>query len=170
MRIPVTAMNASDRIIRGGSDFYLKRNEFARARARSSGPKAERIKDRVARGTTKKYTNKSAPSGELRRQDWWGRETSRAQLRAVTLAAAAAESGSLSHSRDTLSRFAASTEFGVFSISYGAYTYIHTYAHTHTHSTLTYREGREEARGERPIRGRRLRSLLNATPQTANKG
>jgi len=32
MRIPVTAMNASDRIIRGGPDFYLKRNEFARAR------------------------------------------------------------------------------------------------------------------------------------------
>jgi len=125
MRIPVTAMNASDRIIRGGPDFYLKRNEFARARARAFiGPESGRDKgrDRVARGTTKKYTNKSAPSGGLRRQDWRGRETSRAQLRAVTLAAAAAESGSLSHSRDTLSRFAASTEFGVFSISYDAYT------------------------------------------------
>lgn len=68
----------------------------------------------------------------------------RAQLRrfAVTLAAAAAESGSLSHSGDTLSRFAASTEFGVFSISHGTQQRVSV--------DTSVRDSRRRSRGPQP--------------------
>lgn len=87
MRIPPTAMNASNRIIRRHPDFYLKHNKFARALAHSSGEHErgnDKGRDRITRNTTKKYTNKSAPSGMGRFEG-----VSRAQLRAVTLAALA---------------------------------------------------------------------------------